>query len=149
MKGKDRNERPTNDINSTNAKAITNFHDLCERISKLDSRIAGALVMAKGKIIATSNGAGAVSPSDEYLSKLIQQAEIMVGIPLANNLFFGDFNFTLVSYERLDSILFYIKTQRVVLGVGVLPPYDMSVVVGKIRKFLRDYYLHGQMHTMA
>ena len=111
-------------------------------ISKLDSKIAGALVIRYGKLLATANGAGASLPSDEYLSKLIRQAEVMVGIPLANKPFFGNFNFILVSFERLDSMLFYLETQKVILGVGLLPPYDISVLLGKIQQFLKQYYHH-------
>src|ERR671927_1950723 len=91
------------------ASENSNFLELCECISKLDSKIAGALVIRYGKLLATANGAGASLPSDEYLSKLIRQAEVMVGLPLANKPFFGDFNFTLVSFERLDSMLFYLE----------------------------------------
>ena len=79
-------------------------------------------------------------PSDEYLSGLIHQAQIMVGIPLANKQFFGNFNFTLVSYEGLGSMLFYLKSQRAILGVGLLPPYNMSALSTKIQKFLEQNY---------
>ena len=118
-------------------KVSTNFLELCEGISKLDGKIAGAIVFRDGKLLATSNGAGSSLPSDEYLSKLIRQAEVMVGLPLANKPFFGDFNFTLVSFERLDSMLFYLETQKVILGVGLLPPYDISVLLGKIQEYLK------------
>ena len=137
------------DKNSVDVEAITNFHGLCDGISRLDSRIAGALVIREGKLLAASNGAGSTLPSDEYLSRLIRQAEIMVGIPLANKPFFGNFNFTLVSYEGLDSMLFYLKTQRAILGVGLLPPYDISVLSTKIQKFLEQNYWLRQTHTAA
>lgn len=133
-------DHTTEDDDSTYAKAVTNFHDLCKSISRLDSKIAGALVIREGKLLAASNGAGSTLPSDEYLSKLIRQAEIMVGIPLVDRPFFGDFNFTLVSYERLDSMLFYLKTQRAILGVGLLPPYDMNVLSSRIQKLLKQNY---------
>ena len=136
------------DFNSTDAKKLVSFNDMCEGVSRLDSRIAGALAMRKGKILAASNGAGAALPSDEYLSKLIPQAEMMIGIPLANRAFFGDFNFTLVSYARIDTILYYLKNQNVILGVAMLPPYDMNAVVGKIRKLLELYYLPSETRSI-
>ena len=119
------------------ASENNNFLELCECISKLDSKIAGALVIRYGKLLATANGAGSSLPSDEYLSKLIRQAELVVGIQLANTPFFGHFNYLLVSFDRLDSLLFYLKTQRVILGVGLLPPYDISVLLGKIQEYLK------------
>ncbi len=137
------------DIDSLAAKGVTNFYGLCEGISKLDSRIAGALAIREGKLLATSNGAGATLPSDEYLSKLIRQAEILVGIPLANKPFFGELNFTLVSYERLDSMLFYLNNQKAILGVGLLPPYDMNDVSNKIQKFLKQNSWLRQTYTIA
>lgn len=142
-------DHTTKDDGSTYAKAITNFHDLCESISRLDSRIAGALVIREGKLLAASNGAGSTLPSDEYLSKLIRQAEVLVGIPLANRPFFGDLNFILVSYERLDSMLFYLKTQKVILGVGLLPPYDLTVLSGRIQKLLKQNYWLRHTNTIA
>jgi hypothetical protein len=42
-----------------------------------------------------------------------------------------------VSFDRLDSLLFYLKTQKVILGVGLLPPYDISVLLGKIQEYLK------------
>jgi hypothetical protein len=117
-----------------------NFLELCESISRLDKRIAGASVMSNGKLLATANGAGSSVPSDKYFSKLIRQAEIMVGIPLANTPFFGGFNFVLVSFERLDSMLFYLESRKAILGVGLLPPYDISNLLGKIQEFLNRYH---------
>jgi hypothetical protein len=121
------------DIKNASANS---FLELCEGISKLDERIAGALVIRYGKLLATANGAGSSLPSDDYLSKLIRQAEVVVGIQLANTPFFGHFNYLLVSFDRLDSLLFYLKTQKVILGVGLLPHYDISVLLGKIQKYL-------------
>ena len=127
------------DTNLADIKASAyNLLELCEGISKLDKRIAGASVMSDGKLLATANGAGSSLPSDEYFSKLIRQAEVMVGIPLANTPFFGGFNFVLVSFERLDSMLFYLESRKAILGVGLLPPYDISVVLGKIQEFLNQ-----------
>ena len=146
---RDFEDHMTEDDGSTYAKAVTNIHDLCESISRLDSKIAGALVIREGKLLAASNGAGSTLPSDEYLSKLIRQAEIMVGISLANRPFFGDFNFTLVCYERLDSMLFYLKTQRAILGVGLLSPYDMNVLSSRIQKLLKQNYWLRHTNTIA
>jgi hypothetical protein len=45
-------------------------------------------------------------------------------------------------------MLFYLKTQKAILGVGLLPPYDMSVLSTKIQKFLeQNYWL--QTYTAA
>jgi hypothetical protein len=134
----DFHKRPAKNVGLAGSKGIINFHSLCDRLSNLDSMIAGALVIRKGKLLAASNGAGLTLPSDEYLTKLIRQAEVMVGIPLANKPFFGDFNFIFVSYERLDSILFYLPTQNAILGIGLLPPYDLGVLTRKIQEFLKD-----------
>jgi hypothetical protein len=120
-------------------KNITNFRELCDGISKLDARIAGAMAIKNGKILAASEGAGSALPGDEYLSKLIVQAQVLVGIPLANKAFFGDYNFTIVSYETLESILFHLEKEKVILGVGVLPPYDRNSMVEKIQIFLKQY----------
>jgi hypothetical protein len=88
------------------------FHDLCEGISKLHNRIAGALIIRNGKILGTSVGAGSPIPTHEYLSKLIMQAQIVVGLSLGNKPAFGDLNYVLVSHERLENILIYLETQR-------------------------------------
>jgi hypothetical protein len=135
--------------NTVDTEAITNFRGLCDMISKLDRKIAGALVIREGKLLAASNGAGSTLPSPEYLSKLIRQAQIMVGIPLANKPFFGNFIFTLVSYERLDSMLFYLKTQRAILGIGLLPPYDMTILSNKIQEFLKQNDWLRRTYTTA
>lgn len=68
----DSEEHATEHNGSTYGKAVTNFHDLCERISRLDGKIADALVIREGKLLAVSNGAGSTLPSGEYLSKLIR-----------------------------------------------------------------------------
>jgi hypothetical protein len=145
MVERDNDENTTEDV----TRETTNFHDLCEIIPKLDSSIAGALVIKRGKILATSIGAGGALPSDEYLSKLIRQAEVIVGLPLANRHFFGDLNFILVSYERLDNILFFLETQKAILGVGIIPPYDISTLTNKIQRFLRGYYLLDNEHSIV
>ena len=128
--------RGSMNVGLADSMGMVNFHSLCERLSNLDSRIAGALVIRKGKLLAASNRAGLTFQSDEYLAKLIRQVEIMVGIPLANKPYFPYFNFSLIGYDWLDSMLFYLQTENAILGVGLLPPYDLSVLSRKIRELL-------------
>lgn len=71
----------------TDRKTITNFRELCEGISRMDGKIAGAMEIKDGKILAASQGAGSALPANEYLSKLIIQVQILVAIPLANRTF--------------------------------------------------------------
>lgn len=129
-------------------KAITNFLGLCDGISKLDSRIAGALAIKNSKILAASEGAGSALPSDNYLAKLIVQAQVLVGIPLANRAFFGNYNFTIVSYETLENILFHFEREKVILGVAILPPYDRNSMLEKIQTFIRQYRWTWPAHTI-
>ena len=130
-------------------KATTSFLQLCNGISKLDGKIAGALAIKNGKVLAASEGAGSALPSDEYLSKLISQAQIFVGIPLVNRAFFGDYNFTIVSYETLEIILFYLKNQKVIIGIGIIPPYDRDETLEKIQTFLKRYPWHSATHSIT
>jgi hypothetical protein len=123
-----------NTITNTNSK--TNFHELCNDVAKLDSRIAGALIIRNSKLLATSIGAGAPLPINKYLTKLLLHAQIMSGIPLANEPVFGGFNFTLISHEKLENILFHLQKRNVILVVGILPPYDRNILLEKIRNFL-------------
>ena len=137
MNGDEIRKQHIEDVDSKVTTAITSFHELCERISKLDARIAGAIAIRNGKLLATSIGSGAPLPSDEYLSKMIMQAQVMVGIPLGNKPIFGEFKFTMISYENLETILFYLHSQNAIVGVGVLPPYNVRSMVHKIQNLLK------------
>ena len=117
----------------------TNYYSLCDAITRLDTRIEAALVIRSGKLLATSIGSGAPLPTDEYLSKLILHAQIMVGIPLTNKTVFGDFNFTLVSHTKLENILLYLQKYDAILGVGILPPFNRDKLLAKIQDFLKQY----------
>ena len=123
----------------------TNFHALCDAITKLDDKIAAALVIRNEKLLATSIGSGAPLLTDEYLSKLLIHAQIMVGIPLTNKPVFGDFNFTLVSHEKLENILFHLENDDAILGVGILPPFNRDELLAKIQNFLKHYSDNAQM----
>ena len=136
-------------VGSVGSTVITNFHTLCENISKLDKRITGALMIRSGKILAANMGAGSALPTDEYLSKMIREAEVMVGIPLANKQFFGAYKFTLVSYEMQDIMLFYLESQKAILGVGILPPYSLSLISKKIQGFLKNTFQPSFMRRNA
>lgn len=112
-----------------------NYHELCKAAVKLHGSIEVALVLSKGKIVASHLKSGGPAPGEDEFGKMISQMEAVLDMARSNEDKFGDLGSIAIHYQFVDG-LFFVVNRSDTLVVGVIPPYD-SGLTDKISDLLR------------
>lgn len=79
-----------------------NYYDLATRVSMVHEKIAGAIVVRKGSLLAAAARHGMPMPEKNKLTELILQAELIVNISKRNSDIFGQVEAILVQHSMLS-----------------------------------------------
>ena len=83
-----------------------NYLELARKVTELDDKIAGAMVIRKGGLMGTFTRPGIPSPQKAKLGELILQAELVVSISKRNADLFGQVRAAMIQHSLLTIFIF-------------------------------------------
>ena len=108
-----------------------NYNELCKAIAGLHGSIEVAIILSKGKIVATHLKSGGPAPDEEEFRSMISQLETVIRTTKTNQDKFGRLEFIIIHYKHIDGLFFPLNDNDTLI-IGIVPPYNYDIVVSKI-----------------
>ena len=91
---------------TTDSTPSVNYLELAKKVTEVDSKIVGAMLVRKGALVAAFNKPGVPAPQKAKLGELILQAELVVSISKRNADLFGQVRVATVQHSLLTIFIF-------------------------------------------
>ncbi len=108
-----------------------NYNELCRAVAGLHGSIEVAIILSKGKLVASHLKSGGPAPDEEEFRSMISQIETIIKTTKINEDKFGEVGFIAVHYRYIDGLFFPINDHDALI-VGVIQPYDHDKLVNEI-----------------
>jgi len=108
-----------------------NYNELCKAIAALHGSIEVAIILSKGKIVATHLKSGGPAPDEEEFRSMISQIDTIIRTAKINEDKFGEVGFIAVHYKFIDGLFFPINDHDTLI-VGTIQPYDHEKLLNEI-----------------
>ena len=108
-----------------------NYSELCKAVAGLHDSIEVAIVLSKGKLVASHLKSGGPAPDEEEFRSMISQIETIIRTTKINEDKFGEVEFIAIHYKYIDG-LFFPTNDHDALIVGAIQPYDYDNLVNGI-----------------
>lgn len=118
-----------------------NYYDLAKAVSMAHKKIAGAIIVRKGSLLAAAARPGMPMPEKSKLTELILQAELIVNISKRNSDIFGEVEVLFVQHRML-SVMVVPLSPEVTLALAVegkvASDYEYADLTKEIFQLIND-----------
>lgn len=108
-----------------------NEDDLCEAAVALHGNIQAAVVVSRGEMKARRVRQGIPIPPSKELEKLFVRAEVFLSMTKESDHLFGKTGYVMTSHEMLDTFIFSIPDNKVLI-LPIVKPYSHDDLLDKI-----------------
>jgi hypothetical protein len=108
-----------------------NYSELCKAVADLHGSIEVAIILSKGKLVASHLKLGGPAPDEGEFRNMISQIEMIIRTSKINEDKFGEMGFIVIHYKYIDGFFFPINDNDTLI-VGVIQPYDHDNLVNGI-----------------
>jgi hypothetical protein len=108
-----------------------NHSELCKAVAGLHGSIEVAIILSKGKLVASHLKSGGPAPDEEEFRSMISQIETIIRTTKINEDKFGEVGFIAIHYKYIDGLFFPIDDHDSLI-VGAIQPYDHDSLVNGI-----------------
>ena len=106
---------------------MNRYAALCKAVAELSSSAEVVLILSNGKLAASHMKSGGPTPEEGEFRSMISQLETVIATVKANEDKFGELQSVAIHYKYIDGLFFPIN-EFDTLVVGILPPYDSSLM---------------------